>query len=228
MDSGALAPAAGRGLQAEIRGSWASHQYMQLWGVRGATPCHSEHLQGPVCTPNPERQPEQRPEESSGSCGRWWAVWPQACSASVFKSSSSSFKASHLKSVSRHLDPSGASLLCPMSAPLHPGPQGLGRSPGSCLGCSQLLAKVPPPSPVPGAQPQHPGCTCSGGCLSPAGASTHTRPPPAPTGGFCCSSHSVLPGRQPRPRSSSGVAGQALCLPRSLLGEQCHLRSVSL
>lgn len=94
----------------------ASRQYVQLWGR--TTPCHSEHLQGPVCTPHPERQPEQRPEESGGSCGRWWAVQPQACSASVLESSSSSFKPSHLKSVSRPLDPSGASYLCPMR--LHP------------------------------------------------------------------------------------------------------------
>lgn len=210
----------------------ASRQYVQLWGR--TTPCHSEHLQGPVCTPHPERQPEQRPKESGGSCGRWWAVQPQACSASVLESSSSSFKPSHLKSVSRPLDPSGASYLCPMR--LHPPPQAsrAGSQPWQLSGVLPAPGRgplAPPPSPVPGAQPPLPSCTCSGGRLSPAGASTHTRPPPTPNKRLCfccCSSHSVLRRRQPRPRSSSGVSGRALCLPRSPLGEQCHPRSVSL
>lgn len=144
MDSGALAPAAGRGLQAEIRDSWASRQYMQLWGVRGATPCHSEHLQGPVCTPHPEHQPEQRPEESSGSCGRWWAVRPQACSASVLKSSSSSFKASHLKSVSRHLDPSGASHVSHECTP-PPQASGAGSQPWQLSGVLPAPGQGPAP-----------------------------------------------------------------------------------
>lgn len=128
----------------------ASRQYMQLWrGVGGATPCHSEHLQGPVCTPHPERQPEQRPEESAGSCGRWWAVQPQACSASVLESSSSSFQPSHLKSVSRPLDPSGASYLCPMR--LHtptPGLKGWVTALAAVWGAPSSWPRPPGPAPV--------------------------------------------------------------------------------
>lgn len=163
MDSGALAPAVGRGLQAEVGAAGrprTSHQHMQLWGgVRGAAPCHTQHLQGPVCTPHPGHQPEQRPEESGGSCGGWWAVQPGACSASALESSSSSFKASHLKSVSRRLNPLGASHLCPMRLrpPPAPGLRGWVAALAALWGAPSSLAEAPPappPSPVPSARPQ--------------------------------------------------------------------------
>lgn len=152
---------------------------------------------------------------------------PRACSASVLESGSGSLKASHLESVSRRLDPLGAPRLCPHT----PGLRGWVQP-------WQLSGVLPAPWPRPRRpRPRHlslvPGlsCTCSGDRLSPAGASAHTQPPPAPKKRLCfccCGSHSVLPGRQPRARSSPGVSGWALCLPRRPLGHQCHPRSVSL
>lgn len=69
MDSGALAPAVGRELQAEVRGGWATPDLPSAHAVVGGR-CGGLH---PVTQNTSKvlsgRQPEQRPEESGGSCG---------------------------------------------------------------------------------------------------------------------------------------------------------------
>lgn len=83
------------------------------------------------------------PVVGGGQCSLWPVLHQ------VLESSSSSFKASHLKSVSGRLDPLGASHLCPMRLRPHTPGLGLGCSPGSCLGCSQLPGRGPAgPAPV--------------------------------------------------------------------------------
>lgn len=126
--------------------------------MRGATPCDTENLKvmsvHPTLDASLSRGPRSQvaPVVGGGQCSLWPVLHQ------VLESSSSSFKASHLKSVSRRLDPLGASHLCPTRlCPHTPGLRGWVAALAAIWGAPSSLAEAPPPpppSPVPGARPQ--------------------------------------------------------------------------